>query len=429
MRIKPNVRSVLSLSPLIVFLAVYLVSSLVTGDFYKIPVGAAFLVACIWALLISEGSLKARLAIFSRGAGDENIMQMIWIFVLAGAFASTAEDIGAIDATVGLVLKAVPKGGLYVGLFLTACIVSLSIGTSVGTIVTLIPIAGGIASEIGAPAAYVSAIIVGGAFFGDNLSFISDTTIASTRAAGCGMRDKFKANLLLVLPAVVIVSVIYIIQGAGVQSSGNIGNVQLLRIVPYALVLVLSLCGLNVMISLLSGLVLNAVIGLACGSFSWSGLLAGIGEGIAGMSDLIIVTLLAGGMMATIRAGGGISLMIRLISKGIRGRRGAEASIAALVSVANLCTANNTIAILTVGGIAKEIADRYGISPKRCASLLDTFSCIIQGIIPYGAQLLMAASLTGVAGVSIIRYLYYPMALAAVSLIIILIGDPRYRRA
>ncbi len=420
-----RLRGWLSFSPLLVFLVVYLASSIVIGDFYKIPVSAAFLIACIWAILISRGSLRERLDCFSRGAGDSNVLLMIWIFVLAGAFASTAKDVGAIDATVGIVLKAVPSGGLLVGLFLTACIVSLCIGTSVGTIVTLMPIACGVATDMDMNMALVCASIVGGAFFGDNLSFISDTTIASTRAAGCSMKDKFRANLKVALPAVAVVCVIYIIQGAGMGKVQTVPDFQWWRILPYLLVLVLSVCGVNVVISLSTGILTNAVMGLLSGSFTWSGLLVSLGGGISGMSDLIIVTLLAGGMMALIREGGGITVIIDSLSHGFKGRRGAEASIAALVSLANLCTANNTIAILTVGNMAREISDRFGIPPQRTASLLDTFSCIIQGIIPYGAQLLMASAISHVAGVSIILYLYYPMALLFFSVLMIIIGPTR----
>lgn len=416
-----RLRGLLSLSPLPVFLGVYLISSLAVGDFYKIPVSSAFLLACAWAVIISEGTLRERLKVFADGAGNGNVLMMIWIFILAGAFASMARAVGALDSTVALVLRFVPGWGLYAGLFLTACFVSMSIGTSVGTIVTLVPIAGGIAAQTEAPAAYMAAIIVGGAFFGDNLSFISDTTIASTRVAGCEMRDKFRANIRLVLPAVIIVFAIYLVQGFGAEAVKVVPDFDWYRMIPYLVVLVLALCGVNVTLALAVGILLCGVMGLALGSFDWAGLLGSMGEGIAGMSDLIIVTLLAGGMMAMIRAGGGIDLVIRALAKASRCRRGAELNIAALVSFANICTANNTIAILTVGDIARGIGERFGIAPRRTASLLDTFSCIIQGILPYGAQLLMAASLTGIAGVSIIAYLYYPMALAAVSLLAILL--------
>ncbi len=409
-------RGLVAISPLAVFLLVYLVSSLVAGDFYKVPVSAAFLMAGVYGVAVARGPLPERLAAFSRGAGHPNVLLMIWIFLLAGAFAQTARSIGAVDATVSLMLSAVPPRWLLAGLFVTACFISMAMGTSVGTIVALVPIGTGIAAQCGIPAPYMAAVVVGGSFFGDNLSFISDTTIASTRAAGCEMRDKFRANLRIVLPAFLAVTVIYFIRGGRVEEAPFTTTAAWYCALPYLLIIVLALCGLNVTLVLSAGIAAAALIGFLSGSLDWTGWLGAVGEGVAGMSDLIIVTLLAGGLLELIRSGGGLDLIIDALSRGIRGKRGAEAAIAGIVSLANLCTANNTVAIITTGGIAHDISQRFGVSPKKTASLLDTFSCLVQGLIPYGAQLLMASGLAAISPAAIIPYLYYPflMGLCAV---------------
>ena len=409
-------RGLVAISPLAVFLLVYLVSSLVAGDFYKVPVSAAFLLAGVYGVAVARGPLPERLAAFSRGAGHPNVLLMIWIFLLAGAFAQTARSIGAVDATVSLMLSAVPPRWLLAGLFVTACFISMAMGTSVGTIVALVPIGTGIAAQCGIPAPYMAAVVVGGSFFGDNLSFISDTTIASTRAAGCEMRDKFRANLRIVLPAFLAVTVIYFIRGGRVEEAPFTTTAAWYCALPYLLIIVLALCGLNVTLVLSAGIAAAALIGFLSGSLDWTGWLGAVGEGVAGMSDLIIVTLLAGGLLELIRSGGGLDLIIGALSRGIRGKLGAEAAIAGIVSLANLCTANNTVAIITTGGIAHDISQRFGVSPKKTASLLDTFSCLVQGLIPYGAQLLMASGLAGISPAAIIPYLYYPflMGLCAV---------------
>lgn len=409
-------KGLLAVSPLVVFLVVYLVSSLVAGDFYKVPVSAAFLLAGAFGIAVAKGPLKKRLETFSRGAGHPNVLLMIWIFLLAGAFAQTARQIGAVDATVSLMLGIVPPRWLLAGLFVTACFISMAMGTSVGTIVALVPIGAGIAAQCGIPEPYMAAVIVGGSFFGDNLSFISDTTIAATRAAGCEMRDKFRANLRIVLPAFFSVAVIYFIRGGEVASAPDHSAAQWYLVLPYLLIIALALCGLNVTVVLSAGIAVVALTSFVTGALDWTGWLGAVGEGISGMSDLIIVTLLAGGLLELIRVGGGLDFIISTLSRGIRGRRGAEAAIAGIVSLANLCTANNTVAIITTGGIAHDIAHRFGVSPKKTASLLDTFSCLVQGLIPYGAQLLMAAGLAGISPAAIIPFLYYPflMGLCAI---------------
>ena len=429
----------LALSPLLVFLCVYLVSSIIAQDFYKIPVSSAFLIASIYALIISRGkSLEEKIDIFSSGAGNKNVLLMIWIFVMAGAFATTAKEIGAIDATVNLALKILPGRLLYAGLFLAACFISMSIGTSVGTIVALTPIAAGIAGEFEASAItagmevpftstspFITAIVVGGAFFGDNLSFISDTTIAATRTQGCSMKDKFKANIRIVGPAAAMVTILYIVLSSSAGMTPPVEPVKWILLIPYILVIILALSGVNVIAVLGIGIAVNCVLGMSMGSLSWSGCLEATGAGISGMGDLIIVTMLAGGMLEIIRINGGLDYIVNLMTKGIKGKRGAEMSIAALVSLANVCTANNTIAIITVGRIARDISHKFGVDPRKSASILDTFSCVIQGLIPYGAQLLMAAGLAGISSISIIGYLYYPLILCLFTILAIIFRLPK----
>ena len=343
----------LALSPLVVFLVVYLVSSLIVNDFYKIPISAAFMTASVYAILISRGkTLEQRIETFSQGAGNRNVLLMIWIFVLAGAFASTAKEIGAIDAAVNLAIRILPGRLIYAGLFLASCFISMSIGTSVGTIVALVPVASGIAQELAltgaesamASAPFITAIIVGGAFFGDNLSFISDTTIAATRTQECSMSDKFKVNFRIVGPAAVAVTILYIILGRDMTAVPEAGPVNLILLIPYASVIILALTGVNVTAVLSIGLLLNGIIGMTGGWISWSGYLGAIGNGISGMGDLVIVTMMAGGMLETIRTNGGMDFIVEGLTRKINGKRGAEFSIAALVSLSNLCTANNTVA-------------------------------------------------------------------------------------
>ena len=416
----------LSLSPMLVFMAVYLVGSILAGDFYKVPLTVAFLTASAYAVCITRGlKLKERVALFSRGAGDENLMLMVWIFILAGAFASAAGAMGAIDATVNLTLRLLPDSMLLPGLFIAACFISLSIGTSVGTVVALTPVAVGIAGQTGTSLPLIVAIVVGGSFFGDNLSFISDTTIVATQTQGVRMSDKFKANIYLAAPAALIVLVLYIILGRGVTVPSDIALPEWYKVIPYLAVLILAIVGMDVLLVLLIGIVLAGIIGMASGSFDLMGWMGAMGEGIMGMSELIIVTLLAGGMLALIRHNGGIDWLIRVLTRRICGRRGAKATIALLVVLADLCTANNTIALITVGPVARDIADRYGVDRRMSASLLDTFSCFAQGLIPYGAQLLMAAGLAAISPFDIIGYLYYPICLGVIAVLGILFRFPR----
>lgn len=350
---------------------------------------------------------------------------MIWIFILAGAFAQSAKQMGAIDATVNLTLHILPDNLLLAGIFIAACFISLSIGTSVGTIVALTPVATGLAAKTGIDVPFMVAVVVGGSFFGDNLSFISDTTIASTKTQGCVMRDKFRVNSMVVVPAAIIVLGIYVVQGLSVTAIPSIQEIEWIKVIPYLIVLGTAVAGINVMIILLLGIISTAIIGIVTGSFGVFDCFAAMGNGITGMGELIIITLLAGGMLETIRFNGGINFIITKLTRHVHGKRGAELCIAALVSIANLCTANNTIAIITTGPIAKDIAKKFNLDRRKTASILDTFSCFIQGIIPYGAQMLMAAGVAGISPISIVGNLYYPFTMGTFALLAIIFRYPR----
>ena len=414
---KPSIRA---LVPLFIFLGVYLVTSIIVNDFYKVPITVAFVISSVAAIAMTRGlSLNKRVSLFSGGAGNKNILLMIWIFILAGAFAQSAKAMGAIDATVNLTLHILPDNLLLAGMFLAACFISLSIGTSVGTIVALTPVAVGIADKTAVAMPFMVAIVVGGAFFGDNLSFISDTTIAATKTQGCKMQDKFKVNSLIVMPAAVLMLIYYIFAGIQVQAPSQIGSIEWVKVIPYLVVLGTALAGINVMLVLFLGLVVTGIIGILTSGFDFFGYFAAMGTGITDMGELIIITLLAGGMLELIRYNGGMDYIIERLT------RAGELSIAGLVCLANLCTANNTIAIITTGPIAKDIATRFGIDLRKSASILDTFSCFVQGLIPYGAQILIAAGLASLSPLSIIQYLYYPMLLGFIALLAILFRYPR----
>lgn len=416
----------MALTPLLLFLGLYLVTSLVVGDFYKMPIAVAFVVASVYAACLLKGrTLQERVEVFSHGAADSNILQMIWIFILAGAFAGSAEAMGAIDATVNLTLKLLPAEYLTAGLFLAACFVSISVGTSVGTVVALTPVAAGLADETGLNAALLVATVVGGSFFGDNLSFISDTTIAATRTQGVNLKDKFRFNLRIAAPAAAITLVIYLLTGARAESLAVVETVEWVKVVPYLLVLITALAGVHVMLVLLLGIVSTGAIGLATGALDLFGWCGELGKGMVGMGELIIVTMLAGGMLETIRRGGGIDYIISRLTRRLHGPRAAQGAIAGLVCLANCCTANNTIAILTVGPLAAEIADRFGVDRRKSASLLDSISCFTQGMLPYGAQMLMAAGLASLSPLEIMGHLYYPFALGFCTVISILIKNRR----
>ena len=415
----------LALSPLLVFLFLYLATSIILKDFYKVPITVAFMVSSIYAVFTLKGSINHRVKVFSMGAGDSNLMLMLWIFILAGAFASSAKSMGAVDATVNLTLRLLPSSFLLPGIFVAACFISLSIGTSVGTIAALTPIAFGIANESELSVPFVVAIIVGGAYFGDNLSFISDTTIVATQTQGCKMNDKFKANISIVLPVALIMMLLYYYMGKDVSLPSSIPEVSALKVLPYLVVIVTAVLGLNVMLVLIIGMVLTGIIGMLDGSYDLFGWFQAMADGIIGMSELIIVTLLAGGMLAIIRYNGGIDAIINALTKHIKGKRGAEFSIAALVCLVNICTANNTVAIITSGPIAKDISLKFGVNKMKSASILDTMSCFTQGLLPYSAQMLIAAGLAYVNPITILTHLYYPMAIGIAIILSILFRYPK----
>lgn len=415
-------KGILAISPLILFLVMYLVGSLVLDDFYKVPLIISFAVSSIYAVAISRKiPFEERIEIFNRGAGQSNIILMIAIFVLAGAFANTAKGMGCVEETVNLTLLLLPANMILAGLFLASCFVSMSIGTSVGTIAALTPIALGIANATGSDVAMITAIIVGGSFFGDNLSFISDTTVAATQSQNCRMKDKFLENIRIVAPAALLTMLIYIYKGIGVANNLQIDGIDFIKIIPYFMVIILSILGVHVLKVLTLGVVLSGVIGIFNGSYDLFSLFESINKGIFAMDELIIVTLIAGGLLTLIKENGGIDFIISVILSKVKKAKGAEFSIGILVALVNVCTANNTVAILTVGSIANNIAKQFNVSGRRAASLLDTFSCMTQGLLPYGAQILIASGLAAISPVSIISNLYYPVLLGIVTIISIII--------
>ncbi len=419
-------KGLLAISPIAVFLILYLVVSLIIGDFYKMPISVALLIASAWAVIILRGKpLARRVEIFSRDAGSSNVMYMVWIFILAGAFAALAKETGAIEATVNLALRWLPAEMLIPGLFLAACFISLSIGTSVGTVVALTPLAVELAQTENGTVPFFVAVVLGGAFFGDNLSFISDTTIAATRTQGCKMNDKFKANLYIVLPAALCALGLYIMLGADVPESvvSDVENPWL--VLPYLVIIIMAVAGVNVTVVLAVGIVTALLLALGSG-FRLLDMFGYMGEGIDSVGNLVIITLLAAGMLGLIKAAGGINYILQVMTHRISGSRGAMASIALLVSIVNLCTANNTVAIITVGSLSKSIAGRFGLDPRKTASILDTCSCIVQSLIPYGAQTLLATSLAGISPAAPWPYMYYSWMLAGMVVLSIVFKFPRH---
>lgn len=416
-------RGLLALSPIVLLLMIYLAGSIVAGDFYRIPIAVAFVVASVYAVAITRGeTLAERIDCFSRGAANTRIMLMVWIFVLAGAFAAVAKAMGAVDSTVNFTLSLIPGNYLPAGIFVVACFISMSIGTSVGTIVALTPVVTALAAQVGCDVAWLVAIVVGGAFWGDNLSFISDTTIASTQTQGCSMRSKFRTNIKMVLPAAIVAFMLYAFSGTSLADTVGSGIVlsDWAKVIPYITVIIAALCGINVLLVLILGTSTALLIGIILGEFNLIGFFMAAGEGIASMCELIIITMLAGGLLEIVRVNGGIDFLIRIIMLRVKTRCLAETAIVLLTSFANICTANNTIAILTVGTITREISHKYNIAPRRAASLLDTASCFVQGILPYGAQLLMASGLAAVSPLAIIPHLYYPMCVGIVLILSII---------
>ncbi len=414
-----------ALSPLIVFLVLYLVTSIIAQDFYKVPIAVAFLVSATYALLTVRGTMNERIKIFAKGAGNSTMVLMLAIFVLAGAFAASAKTMGAVDATVNLALKYLPKQAILPGIFLASCFISLSIGTSCGTIAALTPLAVGIAQQSGISTPMMIGLVVGGTYFGDNLSFISDTTIVATQTQGCSMKDKFRVNISIVAPVALLMLIVYFFLGESVSTPAEVGEANFWLVLPYLAVVILAICGVNVLLSLGIGIFLTGIIGMVMGTYDVFGWFAAMNEGMMGMSELIIVTILAGGMLEIIRHNGGIELIIKALTRNIQSKRAGEMSIAALTCLVNVCTANNTVAIITTGPISKDIAQRFRIDPRKSASILDTASCFTQGLLPYGAQVLIAAGLSEVNPIAIIPNLYYPMLIGVALILAILFRYPR----
>lgn len=431
-----NKKGLLALSPLFLLIVLIVVFTVYSVDNShqdtSLSLTVAFMISSIYAVAISGGMpVRKRVDTYSKGAGANNLMLMLWIYVLAGSFAASAKAMGAVDATVNLALSILPASMILPGLFLAACFISVSIGTSVGTVVALVPIAAGLAHSMDANVGMMTAIIVGGAYFGDNLSFISDTTVVATQTQNCKMSDKFKVNSMIVVPAAVLVLIAYSVMGVGLQAPTHINEIEYMKVLPYLTVLVTAIAGMNVMAVLTLGTLLCGAIGIgshllgASGSYDLFGWFSAMGNGIIGMGELIIIAMMAGGMLEIIRENGGIDFIINKITAHVNSKRGAELSIAALVSMVNICTANNTVAILTVGNISKKIGDRFGVDNRKAASILDTFSCMVQGLIPYGVQMLLAAGLANLSPMDILPYLYYPLAIGVAALLAILLRYPK----
>lgn len=411
-----------ALSPIAALLVLLIVNSFYYGGVSNAPLLFIFVMTAIIAVWTTRGvPLKKRVAIFSSGAGSNNLLLMVWIFMFAGAFAASAKQMGAADAMVDLTLSLLPARFALVGLFLAACVTSLCMGTSVGTIVALIPIAAGIAERTEMAMPMIVAAVVGGAFFGDNLSFISDTTIVATQTQGCKLSDKFRFNIKMVLPAAFLVSVAYILLGHGVSEAHLSDSIQVWKVIPYLAVLACAAAGVNVLLVLIIGNALTCCTGIFDGSYNLMGWIDSSLQGVMGMSELILISMLAGGIFAIIHHNGGLDFVIDRITCRVKSRAGAELNICVLVAFANICTANNTIAILSVGDIARRVAEQFDIDPRRSASLLDTTSCCVQGLLPYGAQLLMASGLAGISAMNILPYLYYPALLGITVLVTIAI--------
>lgn len=419
-----------ALIPFLAFFILYISTFICTGDLYNMPISVAFMITGIIAIIsVKKLKLNDRISLFCRGAGNETIMLMVIIFVLAGAFAGTAKAMGAVDATVDMLLYLLPSKAIMASIFVAACFISMAMGTSTGTIAALAPIAVGIASQTNIDLAPMVAIVIGGAMFGDNLSFISDITIVATRTQGCSLMDKFKVNSQIVIPLAILVMCYYVYAGSSVSLDNvniDFDDVEWLKVTPYLVVLISALLGTNVMIVLLLGIILSGAVGLYTGAFSvWDWGVAS-GNGIVGdMGELIIVSLMAGGIFEIIRYNGGIDWIIQKLTSRIKTKRGAELSIGGLVMFTDVFTANNTIAIIISGPIAKDISKKFGLDSRKIASLLDTFSCFTQGIIPYGAQLLIAAKLANISTIEIVPYLYYPILIGIGAFLSIMFRYPK----
>ncbi|WP_252502392.1 Na+/H+ antiporter NhaC family protein [Sporosarcina sp. Marseille-Q4943] len=423
--------SLLAFLPLIVFVVLFIGSGIVTKDFYNMPLNVAMLIAAAVALMMNRReTFSNKVDVFMKHAGHPNIILMAVIFLLAGAFAGVAKGMGAVESTVNLGLSLLPANLLIVGLFVIGCFISISMGTSMGTIVALAPIGVGIAAQTDVPVALAMATVIGGAMFGDNLSMISDTTIAAVRTQQTKMKDKFKVNFFIVLPGAILTIILLamLTHGNSAKLTGEY-PFEFIKILPYLAVLVAALLGAHVLVVLVGGTILAGVIGLLDGSYQLASFLQTASEGIMSMEDLAIVSILIGGIVGIIQHNGGIDYLLRVISRKIKSKKGAEFGIAGLVSAADIATANNTIAIIITGPVAKRIADEYDIDPRKSASLLDTFSSVWQGVLPYGVQVLAAAGLAAISPLSIIVYSFYPVLMGICCVVAILIGYPKFKKA
>ena len=406
-------KGLLALSPIAAMIVLLIALSAYYGGVSNAPLLFIFVITAMIAVGLTRGiPLGERISIFSQGAGSPKLLLMVWIFMLAGAFAATAKEMGAAGAMVDLTLRILPTNFALAGLFIAACLTSICMGTSVGTIVALMPIATGLAEATTMSLPVVAAAVVGGAFFGDNLSVISDTTIVATQSQGCRMSDKFRFNIRMVTPAAILVTVLYIFLGWSTKGIAAEGEILWWKVMPYIVVFVCAICRINVLVVLALGCMLTCATGIIDGSYDLIGWEEAALHGVMGMSGLILISLLAGGIFALIRYNGGFDFMISRMTRHLKSSAGAEWSICGLVAFANICTANNTIAILSVGDIARHVAEKFDIDPRRSASLLDTTSCCVQGLLPYGAQLLMASGIAGISAMSIVPWLFYPFFLS-----------------
>ncbi|WP_145355826.1 Na+/H+ antiporter NhaC family protein [Staphylococcus epidermidis] len=420
-----------ALIPLLLFVLLFLGVGIISGDFTTMPLNVAITITVIVALLMNRKETFAKkVEVFTKGAGHSNIILMMLIFILAGAFSTTAEKMGGVSSTVNLGLSLIPQNLIIVGLFIICMFVSISMGTSVGTVAAIAPVGFGFAQATDVPAALAMATVVGGAMFGDNLSMISDTTIAAVRTQKTKMSDKFKVNFKIVLPGAIITIIIlfFLTNGISIDHTKNY-DYNLIKVIPYLLVLILALVGINVIIVLIGGTVLAGIIGLIDGSFGWNGLLNAISKGIIGMEDIAMIALLIGGLVGIIQHNGGIDWLLNFVRSKVKSKRGAELGIASLVSAADISTANNTISIIMAGSLAKNIADEYDVDPRKSASILDIFGGCFQGLLPYSPQVISAAGVAGISPFLMLQYSIYPILLGVCGLVAIILRVPRLNKS
>ena len=420
-----------ALIPLLLFVLLFLGVGIISGDFTTMTLNVAITITVIVALLMNRKETFAKkVEVFTKGAGHSNIILMMLIFILAGAFSTTAEKMGGVSSTVNLGLSLIPQNLIIVGLFIICMFVSISMGTSVGTVAAIAPVGFGFAQATDVPAALAMATVVGGAMFGDNLSMISDTTIAAVRTQKTKMSDKFKVNFKIVLPGAIITIIIlfFLTNGISIDHTKNY-DYNLIKVIPYLLVLILALVGINVIIVLIGGTVLAGIIGLIDGSFGWNGLLNAISKGIIGMEDIAMIALLIGGLVGIIQHNGGIDWLLNFVRSKVKSKRGAELGIASLVSAADISTANNTISIIMAGPLAKNIADEYDVDPRKSASILDIFGGCFQGLLPYSPQVISAAGVAGISPFLMLQYSIYPILLGVCGLVAIILRVPRLNQS